>query len=136
MSASMWRSIWSRRLLKYAAIPVGVALVLYLTWAVLRGPRSADICVAAALLLFAAFLLNLWRAEVRADREIAQQIRAEYPPESQPELFDLYDRLKAKELERLFQKVLDDAHGDLKQAKKLTALAESVGWKAFLEERW
>ncbi len=49
---------------------------------------------------------------------------------------ELYDQLKAKELEYLFQKVLDDAHGNLDEARKLTGLAESIGWKAFLETRW
>jgi hypothetical protein len=41
-----------------------------------------------------------------------------------------------KELEYLFAKVLDDAKGDMREVKKLAAVAESIGWKAFLENRW
>ena len=43
---------------------------------------------------------------------------------------------RTKELEGLFLKILDDARGDVEQVKKLAALAESVGWKAFLENKW
>ncbi len=132
----MVSSIWTRRLLKYAAIPVAVILALYILWAILRGPRSADIVAGVALLLVIAYFIAFRRSEVKADRHIEQRIRAEYPAELQPEVFELYSRLKTKELEYLFEKVLDDAKGDLSQARKLTGLAESIGWKAFLETRW
>ncbi len=136
MNATMWRGIRPRRLLKYAAIPIGVLLALCLVWAILSGPRGADILAGVALLLYIAAMINIQRSEVRADHEIAQRIRAEYPAELQPQVFELYARLKARELEYLFQKVLDDAQGDLAQAKKLAGLAENIGWKAFLENRW
>ncbi len=132
----MNRSIWSKWLLKYAAIPVALILGLFLGWAILKGPQGADICAGVCLLLFIAIMIDLKRSEIRADNEVTRRIRAEYPAESQPKVFELYDRLKAKELEYLFLKVLDDAQGDLNEAKKLSGLAESVGWKAFLENRW
>ena len=74
--------------------------------------------------------------DIKADREIAQRIKAEFPPESQSEVSDIYYGLKMKELEYLFVKVLDDAKGDMRQVRKLAALAQSIGWKAFLENRW
>ncbi len=136
MSPNIMRSIWYKRLLRYAVVPIGVLMLLYLAWAVLRGPRSADIVAVIVLLLFAAVMIDLRRTDAKADRGIADRIRKEFPAESQPEVTELYNRLKTKELEYLFQKVLDDAHGDLNQARKLTGLAESIGWTAFLETRW
>ncbi len=136
MTSNTFRRIWARRLLKYAAVPVIALLAIYAAWAVMRGPQGADIIVGAALLLLIAYLINMARSEARTDRIIALRIRAEYPAESQPELFALYDRLKFKELEYLFEKVLDDAGGSLPEARKLAALAQSIGWRAFLESRW
>ncbi len=136
MTSNTFRRIWARRLLKYAAVPVIALLAIYAAWAVMRGPQGADIIVGAALLLLIAYLINMARSEARTDRIIALRIRAEYAPESQPELFALYDRLKFKELEYLFEKVLDDAGGSLPEARKLAALAQSIGWRAFLESRW
>ncbi len=132
----MVRSIWSRRLLKYAALPAGAAVVLYLVWVASQGLGTANLCAGIGLLLFIVYMIDLKRSETRADRNIAQRIRAEYPANDQPQVFGLYDRLKSKELEYLFQKVLDDAGGNLVEARKLTGLAESIGWTAFLETRW
>ncbi len=132
----MVRSIWSRRLLKYAALPAGAAVVLYLVWVASQGLGTANLCAGIGLLLFIVYMIDLKRSETRADRNIAQRIRAEYPANDQPQVFELYDRLKSKELEYLFQKVLDDAGGNLDEARKLTGLAESIGWTAFLETRW
>ncbi len=128
--------VWSKRLLKYAAIPVVGLLILLVGWTVLNGPRGADICAGIALLLFILYMVNLKRSETRADRNIAQRIRTEYSAGDQPQVLDLYERLKAKELEYLFLKVLDDARGNLDEAKKLAGLAETIGWKSFLEDRW
>lgn len=136
MTSNPGRSAWSKWLLKYAAIPGIVILALCFVWAVLSGSRGPDIVAGAGLLLFAIYMIGLRRSETRADRNIAQRIRTEYSVEEQPQVFELYDRLKAKELEYLFQKVLDDARGNLAEVRKLTGLAESVGWKAFLENRW
>ncbi len=132
----MVRSIWSRRLLKYAALPAGAAVVLYLVWVASQGLGTANLCAGIGLLLFIVYMIDLKRSETRADRNIAQRIRAEYPTNDQPQVLELYDRLKSKELEYLFQKVLDDAGGNLVEARKLTGLAESIGWTAFLETRW
>ncbi len=135
-SSNIVNSFWFKRLLKYAAVPIGVLLALFTAWAFVSGPRGADICGGITLLLFVAFMIDLNRSQARADREIAQRIRTEYPAELQPQVFEMYDRLKVKELEYLFQKVLDDARGDFIEARKLSALAEGIGWKAFLENRW
>ncbi len=136
MMPNVARSIWSKRLVRYAVVAVVVLLVIYLVWAFLRGPRSSDIVAGVALLVFAALVINFRRAEITADREITQRIQTEFASADQPDVLALYNRLKAKELEGLFQKVLDDAHGDLAQAQKLAGLAENVGWRAFLENRW
>ena len=136
MTPNAMRSNWPKRLGRSAAVAVVVLLVIYLAWAFLRGPRSSDIVAGIALVIFAGLVINLRRAEIRADREIAERIRTEFAAADQPDVLALYNRLKAKELEGLFQKVLDEAHGDLAQAQKLTGLAESVGWRAFLENRW
>ncbi len=136
MNSRLMRSIWSRRLLKYAVVPAGAAVVLYLVWIASQGLGTANICAGIGLLLFVVYMVNLKRSETRADQSMAQRIRAEYPVGDQPQVFELYDRLKAKELEYLFQKVLDDARGNLDEARKLTGLAESIGWTAFLETRW
>lgn len=87
-------------------------------------------------MLFAAVMLYFRQLDVKADREIAQRIKAEFSAESQAEVSDIYYGLKVKELEYLFGKVLDDAHGDIGEVRKLAALAQSIGWKAFLENRW
>ncbi len=136
MTPNAMRSNWPKRLGRSAAVAVVVLLVIYLAWAFLRGPRSSDIVAGIALVIFAGVVINFRRAEIRADREIAERIRTEFAAADQPDVLALYNRLKAKELEGLFQKVLDEAHGDLAQAQKLTGLAESVGWRAFLENRW
>ncbi len=136
MKSNPTRRLWSKRLLKYAAVPVAALLILLVGWTALNGPRGADICAGIALLLFILYMVNLKRSDARADQNIAQRIRAEYSGGDQSQMFELYDRLKAKELEYLFLKVLDDARGNLAEAKKLTGLAETIGWQAFLENRW
>ncbi len=136
MNSELIRSLRSKWLLRYATIPIGIVLASLLTWAALKGPRGADVCAGIGLVLFIAAMMELRRTEMKADKSIAQRIKTEYAAEWQPQVFALYDRLKAKELEYLFVKVLDDAKGDLKEANKLTGLAESIGWKAFLENRW
>ncbi len=132
----MNKLIWSKRLLKYAAILAGAAVVLHLVWVGLQGLGSANICAGIGLLLFIVAMLDLKQSDTRADQGVLHRIRAEYSAESQHQVLALYDRLKAKELEYLFIKVLDDAKGNVNEAKKLTGLAESIGWKAFLENRW
>jgi hypothetical protein len=109
---------------------------LYLVWVASQGLGTANICAGIGLLLFIVYMVDLKRSETRADRNIARRIRAEYPVADQPHVYELYERLKARELEYLFQKVLDEAGGNLDEARKLTGLAENIGWKAFLENRW
>jgi hypothetical protein len=129
-------SVWSKRLLKYVGIPLVAGLVLYLLWDGSNGWGSSDIVAGIGLVLVLGGLLYLKQMEVTSERHVAQRIRAEYSPESQLQVFEIYKHLKTKDIEYLFLKVLDDANGDLSQVKKLAGLAESVGWKAFLENHW
>jgi hypothetical protein len=129
-------SIWSKKLLRIAGIPVALALILYLIWSIWTGWDFADIVAGVGLVLVLGAMYYLQRMDIISERDITQRIRAEYPPESQPQIFEMYKHLKIKELEYLFAKILDDAHGNLNEVKKLTGLAESIGWKAFLENRW
>ena len=81
-------------------------------------------------------MVYLKRLENITEHSITQRIRNEYPSESQSQVFEIYEHLKTKELEGLFQKILDDAHGDISEVKKYASLAESVGWKDFLENHF
>ena len=132
----MNNSIWSRRLLKYVGFPLVAVLVLYIIWDGSNGWGGAEIFTGIGLLLVAGAMIYLKQLENISEKNIAQRIRAEYPSESQPQVFKIYEHLKTKELEGLFLKMLDDAHGDLNEVKKFASIAESVGWKAFLENRW
>jgi hypothetical protein len=132
----MSNSLWSKRLLRYGGIALVIAVLLYLVWVGSNGWDFSTICAGVGLVLFVAAMIYLKQMDIKADRNIAQRIRAEYSSESQPQVFEIYDHLKTRELEYLFLKVLDDAKGNLNEVKKLAALAESIGWKAFLENRW
>jgi hypothetical protein len=132
----MNRGMSSGRMLRYGGIALIVAVVLYIGWIGWRGWVTSTICAGVALLVFAASMFYYWQLDARADREITQRIKAEFPPEFQSEVFDIYYGMKMKELEYLFVKVLDDAQGDIREVRKLAALAQSIGWKAFLENRW
>ena len=126
----------TKRILRYGGIALIIAVILYIGWIDWRGWVTNSICAGVGLVLFAAAMFYFRQLDVKADREIAQRIKAEFPPESQSEVFDIYYGLKIKELEYLFGKVLDDAKGDMREVRKLAALAQSIGWKAFLENRW
>lgn len=132
----MNNAVWSKRLLKYGPIALVIVLLLYLAWVVSSGPGTGTVCAGVGIALFVAAMLYLLRMDIKSDRDITQRIRAEYSPEDQAQVFELYNHLKTKELEYLFLKVLDDAKGDLNQVKKLAALAEGLGSKAFLESHW
>lgn len=127
---------WSKRLLRVIGIPLAIVLVLYLIWSGLNGWGSSDIVAGIGLVLVAGAMIYYKQLEIKADGNVAQRIRTEYSSEVQPQVFEIYQHLKTKELEYLFSKVLDDAKGDLNKVKKLAGLAESIGWKAFLENRW
>src|SRR5512141_1440260 len=126
----------SKRMLKYGGIALVLAALVYVSWIGWRSWVTSSICTGVGLLLFGAAMYRFRQQDVRADREIAQRIKAEFPPECQAEVADIYYGMQMKELEYLFGKVLDDAKGDVKEVRKLAALAQSVGWKAFLENRW
>jgi hypothetical protein len=81
-------------------------------------------------------VLYLRRVEIKAEANVTRRIKAEYSAELQPQVFEIYERLKLKELEGLFLKILDDSRGDVKKVRELASLVESVGWKAFIENHW
>jgi hypothetical protein len=74
--------------------------------------------------------------EIKAEANVTRRVKAEYSAELQPQVFEIYEHLKLKELEGLFLKILDDSHGDVKKVRELVNLAENVGWKAFIENHW
>lgn len=128
---------WSpKRMLRYGGIALVIAVMVYISWVAGHSWVSGSLCTGVGLVLFAAAMYYFRQQDVKAEREIVQRIKAEYPPESQSEVYDIYYGLKLKELEYLFGKVLDDAKGDIGEVRKLAGLAQSIGWKAFLENRW
>ena len=88
------------------------------------------------LLLVLGAMLYLNQMQNTSEKEVSRRIKAEYPAELQPSVLEIYRHLKVKELEGLFLTILDDSMGDLNQVKKLASVAENVGWRAFLENRW
>lgn len=127
----------STRLLVYIGIPTITAFLLYLIWdGTQTGWRSEEFCAGLGLLMAIGALIYLKRMENVSLNDISRRIRKEYPSDIQPQVVKIYEQLKIKELDGLFPKILDDAHGDINQLKKLAGVAESVGWQAFLENKW
>jgi hypothetical protein len=126
----------SRRMLRYGGIALLILAVLYLGWIGGRSWVASSICAVVSIVLYAAGMLYFRQQDVNADREIAARIKAEFPPDSQAEVDDIYFGMKQRELEYLFGRVLDDANGNVAEVRKLAALAQSIGWKAFIEKRW
>lgn len=89
-----------------------------------------------ALLLIVGALIHLKWTETISERTISRRIKAEYPVEVQAQVYQTYQHMKVKELEGLFLKILDDANGDVLKVQKLASIAESVSWRAFLENHW
>lgn len=113
---------------------VGVLLVIVLIGSLFLG--NSGVFTAVGLLLVVLAMLYLKQMEDVSEQTVAQRIKAEYPSEIQAQVFEVYNHMKIKELEGLFLKVLDDSHGDINKVKKLASIAESVGWRAFLENHW
>jgi hypothetical protein len=127
---------WPKRFLEYVGILLIITLVLSLWWDVSNGLGGSEIFTAIGLLLVLVVIVYFKRMENVSENAVSRRIRAEFPTEAQPQVFEIYQHLKRKELEGLFLKILEDAHGDLSKVKSLASLAESVGWKAFLENHW
>ena len=89
-----------------------------------------------AVLLVAGLILYLRSMQNVTEKDVRHRIRAEYSPEDQKIVLEFYRRLKIKELEGLFSKILDEANGDINKVRKLANVAEDIGWKAFLENEW
>ena len=132
----MNKRIWPGRLPGYAGIFLFVVLAVYFIWDGMNGRGLWGIFAGIGLLVVAGATIFLKRLETQAETKTVQRIRTEYSPESQPQVFEIYQHMKIKELEGLFLKILDDAKGDITEVKKLAGIAESVGWKAFLENKW
>jgi hypothetical protein len=126
---------WERGLLYF-----GIIAFLLLFHVLLSGNSkvngSSEICAGLGLLLAVAALLYLRQMQIISRGGVADRIRAEYAAEVQPQAFEVYERLKVKELQDLFPKILDEAHGDINQVKKLGAIAERMGSQVFLENKW
>ena len=127
---------WPKRSMTVVGILLLITLILSLLLGGLNGWGSSDIFTGIGLMLVIGAMYYLQRMEIISERDITKRIKAEYSSESQPQVFEIYKHLKTKELEYLFAKILDDAKGNLNEVKKLAGLAESIGWKAFLENRW
>lgn len=119
-----------KRLLNYAGAFLAIVLVVSLFLG------NSVVFTAAGLLLVAGAMLYLKQMENISERTIIQRIKAEYPSEIQPQAFEIYEHLKIKEIEGLFLKILDDANGDINKVKNLASIAQSVGWRAFIENHW
>lgn len=127
---------WSKRWLGYAGILLVIALVLSLWWDISDGLGGSEIFTTIGLLVVFGVIIYFKRMENASENIVSQRIRAEYPSEAQPQIFEIYEHLKRKELEGLFLKILEDANGDINKVNSLASLAESVGWKAFIENHW
>jgi len=134
----MNKNIWAKRLQKYVSSPLVIILGLYTIWGIIikNSAGFEYICAGVSVLLVLGAFFYLKQMENVAEKNVKQRIQAEFPTESQPQVFEIYQRLKIKELEGLFLKILDNANVDLNKVKNLADVAESVGWKAFLEDRW
>ena len=132
----MNKNSWSKRLLRYAGVPLVIALILYMIWDAANGWGFWEISAGIGLMLVIGAMLYLKQMENVSEKTVSQRIRAEYSSELQPQVFEIYEHLKIKELEGLFLKILDDANGDLGKVRRLASVAESVGWGAFLENHW
>ena len=125
-----------KRLLGSVGILLVITLFLSLWWDIPNGLDGSEMFTAIGLLLVLGVIVYFKRMENVSENAVSKRIRTEYPAESQPQVFEIYQHLKRKELEGLFLKILEDANGDLSKVKSLASLAESVGWKAFLENHW
>ena len=127
---------WPKQLLRYVGLLLVITLVLSLLWDVSNGWGGSEIFTGIGLLMVLGVIVYFRRMENVSENAVSQRIRAEYPSESQPQVFEIYEHLKRKEMEGLFLKILEDANGDVGKVKSLASLAESVGWRAFLENHW
>lgn len=125
-----------REITYYAGLGIIIALVISLLLSSSNGLRGSDIFSGIALLLALGGMLYLRNMQAVSEREVRQRIAKEFSPVEQPLVFETYQHLKIRELEGLFLKILDDANGDVIKVRQLASIAESTGWKTFLENRW
>lgn len=127
---------WAQSVLRYAGIGIVIALILSLILDSSNGWGGSEVFTSIALLFVIGAIVYLKTMQNVTEKDVTRRIRSEYAQDIQPQVFEAYRHLKAKELEGLFLKILDDSNGDLGALKKLTSVAESVGWKAFIENHW
>lgn len=113
-----------------------VILAAYFIWDGVTGRGVWAICAGIGILLALGAFLYLQRMDDQEETQIRRRIRTEFAAASQPEVLAIYNGLKIKDQEGLFSKILDDARGNVAEVKKLAGIAESVGWKDFLEDKW
>lgn len=124
----------TNRIPKRALNYIGIFLVIALAVSLFLG--NSEVCTGIGLLLVAGAMLYLRQEENVSEKDVARRIKAEYPAESQQHVREIYEHMKIKELEGLFQKILDDSKGDVKKVERLASVAENVGWRAFLDNHW
>jgi len=105
--------LWSKRLVRIVSVSIAVLLFLYLIWNSSNGWGGSEMVTAVGLILVIGAMLYLKQMENTAEKNVLQRIKTEYPPESQSQVLEVYEHMKIKELEGLFLKILDDAHGDV-----------------------
>ena len=127
---------WSKRVLGTGSMLLAAALILSLLLDGSNGWGGSDLFTALALLLVFGGMFYLWQMQNISEKAVEQRIKAEFPSDLQPQIYEVYRRLRRRELEGLFLKILDDAKGDFNKVKNLASVAENVGWKAFLENKW
>lgn len=132
----MKSTIKFRELISYAGLGIIITLVISLLLSTSDGLRGSDIFSGIALFLALGAMLYLRNLQAVSEREVRQRIAKEFSTAEQPLVFESYRHLKARELEGLFLKILDDAQGDLSKVRKLASIAESTSWTSFLEGRW
>ncbi|KAA0274466.1 MAG: hypothetical protein EDM79_08380 [Chloroflexi bacterium] len=128
--------LWKKNGVFYTITGIVIALAASLVLDGSNGLGLSEIFTGIALLLAVGAFLYLMNMQDVSEREVNRKVQAEYPLEKQPQVFEVYRRLKSRELDGLFLKILDDAKGDVGKVTSLANLAENVGWKAFIENKW
>lgn len=122
--------------MQYAWFAIILVLALFLTWDISNGLGSSEIFTGLAIVLVLGAFVYLKKMQNVTEMDVTRRVKAEYTSETQSQVLEAYRRLKTRELEGLFTKILDDAKGDAAKVNQLVSVAESVGWKAFIENKW
>ena len=127
---------WAQHALQYLGMGIVISLMFSLAWDSSNGFGGSEMFTGLALLLAIGAIIYLKSMQNVTEREVTRRIRSEYPSEVQPQVFEVYRHLRIKEMDGLFSKILDEANGDINKVRKLASVAESVGWRSFIENHW